>query len=98
MTKRKVNNGIIYLKDNIRVRYKTPRYNGKYKWAKEIHQKTETYRKTGEERRVLREFDRLKNKYKEIIIKSDGTTIKNVEEPLTNHKGHGNAKRKNVRN
>ncbi|MCR4434093.1 MAG: zinc ribbon domain-containing protein [Caldiserica bacterium] len=54
----------------------------------------EIFRKTAEWRYIERFIDRIKNLYKEVVKDKDGTIIKECCEPLKNHKGHGDAKRK----
>jgi len=46
----------------------------------------------GIERSVRREFDRKGNRYKETILNQDGSIYREVEEPLSEHWGHGSDK------
>jgi len=39
-------------------------------------------------------IDRLNNRYKERIVAPDGTVLRDVDHPLTEHQGRGSAKRK----
>lgn len=41
----------------------------------------------------LKSEDRLINRYREIITRSNGEIIRNVDEKLTDHIGHGSAKK-----
>jgi len=67
----------------------------KHPFNKEKTYKKEIHRDTGEIDTVYREEDRGNNMYREIITKPDGSIRKDVTEKLTDHFGHGNAKRNN---
>lgn len=54
----------------------------------------EIFKKIAEWRFIERLIDRIKNLYKEVVKDKDGTIIHECHEPLKNHKGHGDAKRK----
>jgi hypothetical protein len=52
------------------------------------------HRKTGLWSRLLRVIDRLGNRYREEIFNSDtGEILRSVDEPLTEHRDRGSAKR-----
>ncbi len=50
------------------------------------------YRDAGELRQGLRIIDREGNRYRERIARSDGTVVRDVDEPLDQHTGYGSAK------
>jgi hypothetical protein len=53
------------------------------------------HRKTGKWMFLERVFDHAKNWYKELITDPEtGEVVRHCEEPLTDHGGHGSAKRK----
>lgn len=55
---------------------------------------SDLYRKTGQWRRLERVFDRLNDWYREHISdRRTGKVIKHLEEPLSQHRGHGSAKK-----
>jgi|YelNatPaOPRAMG01_1025707.scaffolds.fasta_scaffold42362_2 hypothetical protein len=54
----------------------------------------EFFRKTSEWRFIERLINRVEDLYKEVVKDKDGMIIHKCDEPLKNHKGHGNAKRK----
>jgi hypothetical protein len=49
--------------------------------------------KSGTWRRVSREFDRKNDRYRETVHDEDGTVIRELDEPLSEHQGHGRARR-----
>lgn len=51
------------------------------------------HRDSGTQRRVTRTFDRKKDIYKETVRTMEGDVVRTVEEPLTDHRGHGAARR-----
>ncbi|MEZ5846370.1 MAG: hypothetical protein R3C70_06430 [Geminicoccaceae bacterium] len=57
-------------------------------------EKKELYRKTGEWQVIVRDFNRENDRYREVIrdVKT-GTIVKKIEEPLSEHIGHGSAKK-----
>ena len=55
----------------------------------------ELYRKTGEWNKLERTIDRENDRYTEKITDSDGNTIIEQDEPLSEHRGHGSAKKRN---
>jgi hypothetical protein len=65
---------------------------GEVRPFKQIKVADEIFRQTGE--RTFREKieDREKNEYRERIVTHEGRLIKDFEELLTNHQGHGSAK------
>jgi len=52
------------------------------------------HRNSGTWRRLTRLVDRAKNWYFEHITAADGTVVVHQEHPLSEHQGHGVAKRK----
>lgn len=60
----------------------------------EIKAGDEIYRETGERRRVERVIDRERDRYYERIEDLSGDVIRHVDEPLSQHRGHGYAKKK----
>lgn len=65
---------------------KVPRL--KFKKGDDLFKKTSTWNI------IHRVIDRTNNWYKELITNKNGETIRNVEEPLDKHTGHGSAKYK----
>lgn len=53
----------------------------------------ELFRKTGEPVRRYRRIDKAADVYHERVYTDQGCTIHECEEPLTEHRGHGSAKR-----
>ncbi len=61
----------------------------------EVKTETEVYRETGEVRHVERSLDREKDLYQETITNpKTGQVVTKVKEPLTDHQGHGSARRR----
>lgn len=53
------------------------------------------HRATGKWNRLERMIDRENDRYKEVIIDLEtGRVVRHVEEPLSDHQGHGTAKKK----
>ena len=53
------------------------------------------HRQSGKPHRLIRFIDRVRDRYAETVIdESIGQTVRNVREPLTQHRGHGDAKSK----
>jgi uncharacterized protein (DUF1684 family) len=52
------------------------------------------YRDTAEWRQVSRVVDREADRYTERIVDATGNVVRDVDEPLTDHRGHGAARRR----
>jgi hypothetical protein len=75
------------LLDGYDVRHRKP---GKKGWRYREENQPEFYRLRGEWQRVRRVYDRDNDRYFEEITRlSDGTVSLHVEEPLSEHRGHG---------
>ena len=60
----------------------------------EMTQGEDFHRKSGMWNYLVRVFDRINNRYKEIITQADtDKIIKFTDEPLTDHKGHDSDKK-----
>lgn len=59
---------------------------------KEIRSGDDLHRKTGDWNKLRREIDRTNDRYFEHIEDQEGNVIRHVEEPLSQHHGHGSAK------
>ena len=71
------------------------RVQGAKKPSTEFKEGSELHRDTGKWRKLRREINRDKNRYyEEIIDEEAGATIRLVDEPLTDHKNRGSAKKK----
>lgn len=57
------------------------------KWGDDLH------RLSGVWNRLRRVIDRENDRYVEKIEAPDGTVLRDVDEPLPEHRGHGSAKR-----
>lgn len=77
--------------EQIRLKKKRP---GERKPFQEIKAGDEIYRETGERRRVERIIDREHDRYYEHVEDSSGNEIRHVDEPLSQHRWHGDAKKK----
>lgn len=54
---------------------------------------SDLYRKTGQWMRLERFFDRINDWYREhISVRESGVVVRHVEEPLSQHRGHGSAR------
>ena len=51
------------------------------------------YRDSGTWRKIERVINRDTDSYREVITDADGREVRRCEEPLSAHRGHGNAKR-----
>lgn len=64
---------------------------------KRFHEKIKAgddfHHKSGQWNRLERIIDRDNNRYFEHIEDDEGNVIRHIEEPLTEHRGHGDAKR-----
>lgn len=54
----------------------------------------ELHRESGEVRHVVREIDRAGNRYYERITDPHGNVVREVDEPLSEHRGRGSARRR----
>ncbi len=61
---------------------------------REVKAGDEIYRETGERRRLVRVIDREHDRYYERIEDLSGDVIRHIDEPLSQHRGHGYAKKK----
>jgi len=52
------------------------------------------FRRTGAWNKIERTIDRRGNRYRELITDEEGNVVRDVDEPLTDHVGRGDAKRK----
>ena len=88
----------IFSEDELKLKIKDfPDYKSKkHPFNREKTYKKEIHRDTGEQDIVYREEDRVKDLYHEIITKPDGSIRKELIEKLTEHFGHGTAKRNNM--
>jgi len=48
---------------------------------------------TGSWNKLSRTIDRRNNQYKEHVVDENGRVVRDVEEPLSEHQGHGYAKK-----
>lgn len=68
---------------------------GKNKFSVKATSGASFFRKTGDWHNLERVIDRENDKYKEKIVdEKSGEVLIDVEEPLSQHKGHGDAKHK----
>jgi hypothetical protein len=51
------------------------------------------HRDSGTMRSINRTVDRKNDRYEELITELDGTVVRDVAEPLSEHQGHGSARR-----
>lgn len=58
------------------------------KWGEDLH------RLSGVWHRLRRVIDRENSRYVEKIEAPDGTIVRDVDEPLSDHRGHGSAKKR----
>jgi uncharacterized protein with von Willebrand factor type A (vWA) domain len=77
--------------EQIHLKKKRP---GQPRAVQEVKAGDEIFHKTGERRRLVRVIDREQDRYYEHIEDSLGNVIRHVEEPLTQHRGRGYAKKK----
>jgi hypothetical protein len=65
------------------------------KWISKMIHEDSLFQLTGKMHRVIRLISRITNEYYERIIdKETGETVREVREPLTEHRGRGSAKKK----
>ncbi len=62
-------------------------------WNLKILMGEDYYKKAGEWRPILRIIDRKNNRYEEKIVRNNGDVVRYVKEKLTEHQGHGSAKK-----
>jgi hypothetical protein len=67
---------------------------GKVKPYREAFTGFDYHRDTNEWRHVSRVVDREGDRYTERIVDAAGIVVRDVDEPLSNHRGHGTAKRR----
>jgi hypothetical protein len=79
--------------DFVKLRSKNPALTGKDKHPTEYQAGHELRRSTGEMVYKERLIDRRRKKYRELVKTLDGTVLRDVTEPLGQHRGHGTAKR-----
>ncbi len=70
---------------------------GKVKPHREAFTGFDYHRDTKEWRQVSRVVDRENNCYTERIVDAAGNVVRDVDEPLSEHRGHGTAKRRGSR-
>lgn len=63
------------------------------RWKQRVESGKSLYRKTREWNDFSRNFNRVENQYDEVFKNKDGKVIKEVHEPLTEHRDHGSAKK-----
>ena len=61
---------------------------------REVKSGEELHRDSGEWRSIKRTVDRKTDRYRETVTRPDGEIVRNVDEKLSEHRGHGNAARK----
>jgi hypothetical protein len=66
---------------------------GKVKPHREAYTGSDYHRDTKEWRQVSRVVDRERDRYTERIVDAAGNVVGDVDEPLSDHRGHGAAKR-----
>lgn len=66
---------------------------GSKKWRQKTEMGDSLYRQTGEWNKLNRNYNRDTDEYTEQIMDKEGNVIKNVKEPLSEHRGHGSAKK-----
>lgn len=67
---------------------------GKVKPYREWVSGDELHRDSGERRRVERVIDHENDRYTEHITDAAGNVVRDVDQPLSEHRGHGGAKRR----
>jgi hypothetical protein len=67
---------------------------GKVKPHRETFTGFDYHRDSAEWRQVSRVVDREGDRYTERIVDAGGNVVRNVDEPLSEHRGHGTAKRR----
>jgi hypothetical protein len=67
---------------------------GKAKPYREAFTGFDYHRETKQWRQVFRVVDRERDRYTERIVDAAGNVIRDVDEPLSQHRGHGAAKRR----
>jgi len=70
------------------------RHQGETRPFVESKQGNELFQATGEWRTVRRVVDREHDRYTEHITDAAGNVVRDVDEPLSQHRGHGAAKRR----
>lgn len=70
---------------------------GKKKAQQEAVIGDDLHRDTGEWRKLERNIDRENDRYTETVINSAGNVVNQSDEPLSKHRGHGNAKKEKLR-
>jgi hypothetical protein len=70
---------------------------GKVKPYREAFTGFDYHRDTREWRQVYRVVDREGDRYTERIMDAAGNVVRDVDEPLSDHRGHGTAKRRGSR-
>jgi uncharacterized protein (DUF1684 family) len=70
---------------------------GKVKPYREAFTGLDYHRDSKEWRQVSRVVDREGDRYTERIVDAGGNVVRDVDEPLSNHCGHGRAKRRGSR-
>ena len=76
---------------SVRVKARTPGERRPFvegKYGDDLHRASGTWS------RLWRTIDRRRNRYQERIVDADGAVVRDVDEPLTDHRGRGSAKRK----
>ena len=83
--------GSLTLRSQLRLKLRRPTEKKPY-----VEQKVgdDLHRASGEWHRLERVINRDTDSYREVIWDADGREIHRCEEPLTAHRGHGNAKRR----
>ena len=86
----------IQFKDSLRGKAKDPTRTGKDKLRKDFFTGDDLHRESGKWNKRERYIDKDADYYKEVVIDPEsGKVIHHCEEPLSEHRDHGSAKKKN---
>ncbi len=83
--------GTIESHDLIKLKKKRP---GKKKPYEELKVGEDLHRDTGTWSKLDRRIDRENDRYQEHIENAEGRVVRHVDEPLSEHQGHGSAKKR----
>ena len=83
----------VHARSSIAMKAKHDGATGKHKWFVEQFEGWSLHRASERHRKVSQIVDRDNDRYRKLVTDEDGRVVKDVDEPLSTHRGRGDAKR-----
>lgn len=80
------------VRETLEGKVRNPAYPGRHKTRKEFSYGADRRNSVGDYVYKEREIDRDADRYRELVREESGEVVRDVEEPLSEHFGHGSAK------